>query len=280
VTALPELTAHAVAAKIRDLPTLPAVVGELLLTIDRDDVDIKTLADKISSDQALAAKTLRLSNSSFYGMPRKITTIGQAISILGFKSVRTLVTAAGITGSFSAPESFDLESFWKHALATAALAKATAHRRHVSEEHAFLCGLLHDIGILVMAAGFPQHYAAVAAYRAEHDSYVHEAERAVLSMDHGLIGRALAEHWKFPALIQNVISDHHVDIPETDLLAAVSHVADVMAHALDFAGGENDLVPPLSEKAWAALALKENEVQDIFSEAESHFAEICRILVQ
>src|SRR5258708_2076770 len=89
-----------VVKNIRDLPALPAVVIELMNTLDQEDTGINVLAGKLSRDQALTAKTLRLANSSFYGMPSKVTTIQQAIAILGFNSVRTLVTAAAIIGNF------------------------------------------------------------------------------------------------------------------------------------------------------------------------------------
>lgn len=90
------LVSSEIIGNIRDLPSLPVVVMELLGSVDKENMDIKTLADKVSRDQALTAKTLRLANSSFYGMPRKVTTISQAISILGFQSVRALITAAAL----------------------------------------------------------------------------------------------------------------------------------------------------------------------------------------
>src|SRR5450755_1478744 len=89
---------------IRDLPALPVVVIELMNTLEQEDSNTHVLAEKVSRDQALTAKTLRLANSSFYVMQSKVTTIHQAIAILGFNSVRTLVTAAAVLGNFSSSE--------------------------------------------------------------------------------------------------------------------------------------------------------------------------------
>ncbi len=87
---------------VRDLPSLPTIVIDLLGCIDQEEAGAKTLGEKISLDQALTAKTLRIANSSFYGMPRKVSTIQQAISILGFDSVRTLVASVALSGALDA----------------------------------------------------------------------------------------------------------------------------------------------------------------------------------
>lgn len=124
---------------IHDLPSLPAVVAELLASMAQDDVDLHYLAGRLALDQALAAKTLRLANSSFYGMPSKVTSIQQAMSVLGLHSIRTLVTACGVIGALPRPlfATLDFKRFWRHAIATAVWARAGAplaptsrHRLH------------------------------------------------------------------------------------------------------------------------------------------------------
>eukprot|EP01034_Spumella_vulgaris_P039388 gene39388-48677_t len=93
-------TMEDVARRVQDLPSLPAVVGELLACVGQEGLDMQVLAGKLALDQSLSAKTLRLANSSFYGMPSRVTTIQQAVAVLGVHNVRTLVTACSITGSF------------------------------------------------------------------------------------------------------------------------------------------------------------------------------------
>jgi len=266
---------------IRDLPSLPVVVMELLNSFEQEDVSIGVLAAKVSRDQALAAKTLRLANSSFYGLQSKVTTINQAITILGFDSVRTLITAAAVTDNFSAGKhaSFDFKAFWRHSIGTALCSKMLARALNLNQDYAFISGLLHDIGKLVLVTRFPQQYAAAIAHRDKHDCYMLEAESAVLGVDHTTVGRALAEYWKFPALMQKAIASHHApDAPDFVDIPGIVHIADAIMHALDLTGQERDLVPVIMEGAWNSINLAPDVLRSVFRDTESEFEEACQIL--
>jgi putative nucleotidyltransferase with HDIG domain len=267
--------------QIKDLPSLPAIVMELLNSIDQENVDIGVLAKKVSQDQALTAKTLRFANSSFYGTPSKVTTIQQAITLLGVANVRDLITAAAISGIF--PENqcpgFNFRAFWKHSIGAAICAKLLARYVHVNTDYAFTAGLLHDIGRLVLVTRFPENYAAVIAYRKANDCYMLEAERAVLGIDHMVAGHALAMHWHFSDVMQHAIVGHHE--PEKsapNALVALVHVANSIVHALDLAGVEDDLVPPLSLIAWNTLDLKEDIYQQVFNETVQQVEKLNQVL--
>lgn len=267
--------------QIKDLPSLPAIVMELLNSIDQEDVDISVLAKKVSQDQALTAKTLRFANSSFYGTPSKVTTIQQAIALLGVANVRDLITAAAISGIF--PENqcpgFNFRSFWKHSMATAICAKLLARHVHVNTDYAFTAGLLHDIGRLVLVTRFPEHYATAIAHRAAHDMYMLDAERAVLGIDHVIAGHALAIHWHFSEVIQQALVGHH-DPEKSGATALVSlvHVANSIVHALDLSGVDDDLVPPVSLMAWNNLGLDEETYQHVFRETMLQFEKLSQVL--
>ncbi|WP_373988919.1 HDOD domain-containing protein [Duganella sp. BuS-21] len=265
-----------------DLPSLPAVVMELLNSIDQDDIDISVLAKKVSYDQALTAKTLRLANSSLYGLQVKVTTIQQAITYLGFQTTRNLITAAAVTGCFVEGHcpGFDHKAFWRHSIATAACAKVLARQMRFNQDYAFTAGLLHDIGRLVLVSCFPEQYAATVAYRAQHDCYLLEAERAVLGVDHVAAGLALAEHWNFSDTMRLAIGGHHdPEAPGAGFLAAIIHVADAIVHALDLAQVQDDLVPPVSTVAWTALGLDEEIYLQLFRETELQYEEISMVLL-
>jgi putative nucleotidyltransferase with HDIG domain len=267
---------------IRDLPALPLVVAELINSFEQPDISISAVADKVAHDQALAAKTLRLANSSFYGLQCKVKTIQQAITVLGFDSVRALITAAGIIDNFSGgdPTKFDFKAFWRHAIGTALCAKSLAGLSGLNQDNGFISGLLHDIGRLVLVTRFPEQYTAVIAYRAAHDCYLLDAERSVLGLDHAAVGRALAEHWKFPLMIQHAIADHHAPaLQDAGTVTSVVHVANAMVHALDLEGQDDDLVPPIAESAWNGLHIDAAGMRRVFRETESEFEEACQILV-
>jgi putative nucleotidyltransferase with HDIG domain len=268
--------------KLSDLPSLPAVVMELLTSIDQEDVDISVLAKKVSHDQALTAKTLRLANSPAYGLQVKVTTIQQAITFLGFQTTRNLITAAAITGCFAEGQcaGFDDKAFWRHSIATAACARVLARRMRLNQDFAFTAGLLHDIGRLVLVSTYPQRYAEVLAWRAAQDCQVLEAERAVLGVDHVAAGVALAEHWNFSDTMRLALAHHHdPEAPGAGFLATIIHVANAIVHALDIARDEDDLVPPVSPVAWTALGLNEEAYLHVFRETELQFEEISTVLM-
>ncbi|HAT31876.1 MAG TPA: histidine kinase [Janthinobacterium sp.] len=269
--------------QIHDLPSLPVVVMELLASIGNDDFDLKQLAAKITLDQSLTAKTLRLANSSFYGMQSTVTSIRQAIAVLGFHSIRTLVTACSVSAAFTpAPgQRFDFTAFWRHSVATAVAAKALAPHLRQNPDTAFTAGLLHDLGTLVLVSRYPARYEEALAYRQSHDCGVAEAERAIFGVDHALVGGALAAHWKFPATIEYAVSGHHApDSPETDGLQLTIHLANVLAHGLDLSGTEDDLAPALSHSAWRAFDLSDDAWLALFEEIEQAFRDVARILVR
>jgi putative nucleotidyltransferase with HDIG domain len=260
---------------------LPVLVVELLNSFEQEDLSAGELARKVSQDQALSAKTLRLANSSFYGLSRKVTTIQQAITILGFDSVRTLIAAAALTDAFAGNKhaAFDFNGFWRHSIGTAVCAKLLARAAGLNQSIAFISGLLHDIGILVLVTRFPQQYSAAMNYRLTNDCYMIEAERAVLGPDHCIVGRTLAEHWKFPVLMQRAIANHHApNVEDLGDVPGLIHLADAITHALDFAGLEDDLVPVISENAWNSLELEPALLQTVFRETEAEFEEMCLIL--
>jgi putative nucleotidyltransferase with HDIG domain len=267
---------------LEDLPSLPAVVMELLSSIDQEDVDISVLAKKVSHDAALTAKTLRLANSSLYGLQVKVTTIQQAITFLGFQTTRNLITAAAVTGCFAEGQcpGFDHKAFWRHSIAAAACCKVIARRLRFNQDYAFTAGLLHDIGRLVLVSTYPQQYAAAMAYRSAHDSYVLDAERAVLGVDHVQAGMALAEHWNFSETMKLALAHHHdPDAPGAGLLASIVHVANAIVHALDVAREEDELAPAVSSAAWTALGLNEEALLQVFRETELQFEEITLVLL-
>jgi putative nucleotidyltransferase with HDIG domain len=252
------LTLETVTQSIGQLPSLPAVVHQLLATIDNEQADTTDLARKIGQDQALVAKVLRVANSSFYGMQGKVASMQDAMVVLGFRNVRTLVLAAAMTGSFPKAQRawFNEQIFWKHSLAVALAAKALAGGTSIHPDHAFTAGLLHDIGRLVLVTCFADEYRHVVESRTDTDDFLVAAENTQLGFDHSQVGAALALRWKFAPDVSEAVRCHHQKWrPEAPLLAALIHVADVTAHALDLTGEADALVPPLDSAAWSKLGL-------------------------
>lgn len=274
MTTVVELTQ--VVQRLRDLPALPSVVLDLISSFGREDVDVTTLAEKMSRDQAMAAKILRLANSSFYGLPGRVKTVKQAIVVLGFDSARALAVASNVIDRFggNARCPVDVAYFWRHSIATALCARSLARHAGLDRDAAFIGGLLHDIGRLVLATGFPEQYARVIAECGRDDVGLGTAELRVLGVDHERAGQLLAETWKFPAPIVRAIGQHHAPAA-ADLadIPGVVHVANGLVHALDPNGR-------MAQAAAANLGLLPEQLQAVCRETEGQFEEACRLLMQ
>lgn len=256
--------------EIKDLPTLPAVVMELLNNVDSEDIDINTIAQNVSHDLALTAKCLRYANSSYYSTMVKVGTISQAISVLGLSNFRQVVMSAALSGCF--PENnclgFSHKNFWQHANAVAIVAKILARRLNINQDLAFTAGLLHDIGVLVLVTCYATEYEAVIAYREEHQVSLIEAERHVLALDHSAVGKALAEQWQFPETMSKAIAGHHApDKAGAGFLATIIHAADGIAHALGVTTFEVQHPPEVTALAWESLGLDEEVLAQVYEEA-------------
>ncbi len=267
-----EITLQMVVADLDRLPALPEVVQDLMDFLQRPEVDVSQVAYRIARDPVLAAKLLRVANSSFYGLQRQVATIPDALAMLGLRAVRTLVIGAAVVTQFQSlvVGGFDQRAFWLHSAGTALCARVLARELGTNMENSFTAGLLHDIGRLILAARFPEKYRSVMAYRAEHDCPPIKAEQEVLGFDHTQIGAALAMRWNFPAEIAVAIASHHkpMDMPADSLVDQV-HLADVMAHVLEFPGGNDDLVPRLSNVAWNRLSFGWTEFKRLLGEVDA-----------
>lgn len=268
---------------VRNLPSLPAVVIELLQSMDDDDADTRQLAIKLAHDQALAAKVLRVANSSFYGLQGKVDSIGDAIVVLGLHGVRTLATAAAITDVFAAKrggeQAYDMRAFWRHSIAVGLCAKAIARRQHLNDGNAFTAGLMHDIGRLALASCFPAQLAAVTNDQAETGDCLLFAERRVLGLDHAEIGQWLTEHWRFPPLLSRAIGTHHQPDMQLDRLATVVHIADGLGHRLNDEPAGQIPPPPIDEAAWAVVGLDEESAAELVAMVGEQFESACDALV-
>lgn len=280
-TALKPIARDELLAALRDLPPLPSVVLELIASLGDEDFSAAQLATKISRDQALAARALRLANSSFYGRGRQVGSVAEAIAVLGLRTVRSIVTAAGLAGSFQRQAGFDHDAFWRHSIASALCAQALAGAlRRKDAELAFTVGLLHDIGRLVLASAFAPAYAEVEQWRREQDCPDGDAERAVLGIDHAEVGALIARQWNFAPAIVEAIGQHHAPPASAELsLTGIAHVADAIAHALGLAGDADEAVPTLLQPVWAACGLDDAACMRLFADVEAQFEAICETLL-
>jgi len=280
-TALRPIARDELLAALRDLPPLPSVVLELVESLGHEELSATQYAAKISRDQALAAKTLRLANSSFYGRGGQVRSVAEAIGVLGLRTVRSVVTAAGLAGSFRRHTGFDHDAFWRHSIGSALCAQALANELGRDDgDLAFTVGLLHDIGRLALASAFAPAYAEVEQWRRDKDCPDGDAERAVLGLDHAEVGGLIARQWNFAPSIVDAIRQHHAPPDAAGVtLTGIAHVADAVAHALGLAGDADEAVPALVLPVWAACRLDDAACMRLFAHTEAQFETVCEALL-
>ena len=171
------------------------------------------LATVLSSDQALTAKLLKLSNSAYYGYAREISNVREAVILLGMKTVRSVAIASAIIESFKPPkiEGFDQDLLWAHSACVGLVAEVMARETHVVQpEDAFTAGVLHDMGKLAMMLSETERFREVIRAVVEDGTPYGEAEaEAFEGVTHAHVGARLARRWRFPAALVEAIGTHH-----------------------------------------------------------------------
>jgi HD-like signal output (HDOD) protein len=218
-------------------------------TREGSTASIDDLAALVERSQKLATRVLSLANSALYALESTVTSLHRAISILGFREIRTLIIMIGAVSAIKAaklPKGFDATALWRHQLKTAAVAKVLAgamasgaglknaapeQRFEMAPDEAYAAGLLHDIGKVFLAAGRPHLWGAIEEIRQISSLSFFEAEDEYWGMDHALIGAQVLHYWKLPLLLTDPINWHHApDLApalgiEARLLAAANRIA-------------------------------------------------------
>lgn len=234
---------------VTDLPTLPVVVAKITNQISNPATNAADIGRLIEQDQALTSKVLRLVNSAYYGFPKQIKSIQHAVVILGFNKVKTIVITASVFGAFKGgqPGGLDLRRFWQHSLGVAIASKVTAElvgASHVAED-AFIGGLLHDIGKVVMDQYQPNIYGPIVKYAKDKGILLYKAEMEVMGLSHATIGEWVMERWRLPSSIVHMVGDHHSPNTSTDRKELITsiHLGDIFARALAIGNGGDQRMP-------------------------------------
>lgn len=209
------------------LPTIPKVVQEVIDSFNNEDVSIDVIASKLAADQVLSAKLLRLANSSYYHASRSVGTVDDAVLMLGFMTVRTLVISSGLTGGFKAMPGVDLKQFWRYSLYTAVIGKWIAKKVQGNSDFAFTVGLMHAIGQLVMHAAMPEQTLQIDKIAGPLDSRRLDVEKTSFGYDYSDVGAELAKRWRFPDNFASVIKAFPDPLSHDTFepMAAVVHLA-------------------------------------------------------
>jgi putative nucleotidyltransferase with HDIG domain len=246
--------------KLHQLPAMPLVVQELMGSFRNANAGSATLARQIALDQGLSAKVLRVANSSFYGLPREIGSIQDAVTVLGFDSVRSLVLSAGFMRAFPAGAKgpFDYEAYWVRSFRVATYTEALSQCMGGARQLAFTAGMFHDVGQLILNVCIPEKFAAILEQEKATGLQLVELEKNVLGFDHAEIGAEMARRWNFPAQIEHAI--HYWRDPAHEPLEAVT--SQVFVAALLESGLRGaDLMEQLPERLCQRLSINWQRIE-------------------
>ena len=259
-------------AAVGEIPPMPQIASKVTAAVSDPTISADDLRQIIERDPTLAARLLRIANSSLYGFRREVETLRHAITLLGFRTIESVVMAASLREVFA---NFGLgeKLLWEHAtLCGVVSAKLASYGPiDVEREPAFTAGLLHDLGKISMSNVFRDRYAKVMSrIYTEGVSYL-EAERDEFGFDHAVLGAQIAEFWNLPNALVTAIRRHH-DLPESyvDLdpalyrLVALTSVATRVCTRLGFGRrGPVEAIELSAHPSWAALGLGEEDVDPI-----------------
>lgn len=199
-----------------NIPTIPTALAEITAIFDSPEGSAKDAAKVIEKDPAIAARVLRLVNSSFFGLKNPVSNINLACSILGLKVIKNLVvqaTVIQIFGGKSALASFDAAWLWDHSFKTAVACRLLAEQSPVGQgmpkDDAYTCGLIHDIGKLILMDSQAERFGEALALSKQANLPLAKAEGEVLGYNHAHVGGLLASRWKLAPSVQAAVMYHH-----------------------------------------------------------------------
>jgi putative nucleotidyltransferase with HDIG domain len=260
---------------IREIPPLPEVAAKVLHMTNDPDVSAAELNRVISTDEALTANVLRLCNSAYYGLPRVISSVTQAIMYLGLQTVRNMVLSTTMDHVYSKQDmsayDYTATGLSEHSFAAAVGAQVISKKlRPGLGDTAFTAGLLHDVGKIVLAQ-----------YVRGHQDRLHElagspritpaAENEVLGVDHAHVGSQIADVWNFPQELTLAIGYHHhpEEAKGRPLLAVITQLADVVCLRLGTGLLGGPCLMPISEYCSEATGYTEDGVEDLCQEVQA-----------
>lgn len=195
-----------VAAGRVELPTIPRVVQRLIAALRDPDVDFRQIGEALSQDPVLSAKVLRMANSSFFGSERSMASIDNAVALVGIQVLNRLVMACGVSSTFEAVPGIDLRIFWRDALVAATAAAKLAPRLAADPEEAYVCGLLHATGHLILCRSYPEIADAMfTGFAPVRDAELAAIEMEAFGIDHPKVGAIWAESLGFPQTVSDTI---------------------------------------------------------------------------
>jgi HD-like signal output (HDOD) protein len=265
---LPEAARQKI-SNVKAIPAMPAILMPLLDLLQKpaEQVPIDEVVRLVSCDKTIAAQCIRIAGSPLFGLSRAPETIRSAVISMGITRIKDVVLTFSL-GQILPAEKFVIDPgvFWRHSLGCALVCKKFCEiSGALSPERAYLAGLLHDLGIIVNCMVFPKEFAAAIEQAMRECIPLDEAERATMGFSHCETGRVLAEAWRLPDDMREVIACHHdLDMSaQSAPLVAVVHLCDLLCRIRDLGYGyyESRRIDFMHNAAWSILSATDSKIR-------------------
>lgn len=271
--------------KVQDLPPLPAIVPRVLKLISDPDSKISELSETLGSDQAIASKVLRLANSAFYGFPRRIATLTDAVILLGFKTIKGLIYAITLYDTFNREtKGYGMKKgeLWKHSLAVAITSRSIAKDiGTIDPEQAFIAGLLHDIGKTILDQYLMEDFDRVISITLSKKISFNDAEKEIFGFDHTELGEQMIIKWNLPTEFQESTRYHHspLEAPNEDnILIPIVHISDAVVLMLGVGLGADGMFYPMEEEVLPKIGKDISYINKLVEQAQKNLCDIDSML--
>jgi putative nucleotidyltransferase with HDIG domain len=264
----PKVLRHKVES-INTLPTVPSVLKRLSTVIEKPRITIVEISAFISNDPALTTKVLKMVNSAIYGFPGRIASVSHATMLLGLNVIKGLLLGVSVFELMQKT----MSGLYEHSLACAIASRVIAQKKNLKEpEEVSVGGLLHDIGKVILTLEFAQQYENAMKEAEEKKISIFDAEKNQFNATHADVGSWLAEKWRFPRNLIEVIEFHHRPTlaKNAPLETAIVHMADLLVRARGFGFAGENYVPEVNPVAYELLKLSGQDIKDILREMEDN----------
>jgi len=272
------MTSHELVAKVKNLPPISQAALQLVNLLDEPAVSNEDVVQVLKYDNVLTAKLLRACNSPYFGLEEPVSSVDQAVLILGHHQILHIVLTLAFGGAMTVPlagYAAETNDLWRHSLTAATSAEYLIVTNgidfNVDSHVAFTVGLLHDIGKLVLGQVLtPENQTNIRALIADKKNSRWEAEKLVLGTDHAEVGGALLQAWNLPEeIIEAVANHHHPIVDPNPKLSSVSHLANYLAHRLGSASGLEPYAALVDIKVAEAFSLTPARIENLTEGAKS-----------
>jgi len=266
-----------ITATIGELPSSPAIVSAVMGLTSNLNADVSEISRVMATDQSLTAKVLKLSNSSFYGRSKEVSSLQESILILGFFTVRSIVIATSTRCMFEdhGPDS-QQSRLWRHSLSSAIAARQiAAHIRHPNKDEIYIAALLHDIGKLVLLKNLGEQYETLVDQLEATQGTFASTEKEHFGFTHAEVASVLLQKWSFPENLTEAVCRHH-QLPSYDGegLVPIAHVIDLgnhLAKRLEVGFGDYQVEDLSTLESAQAMGIDEASLEELQNQTQTFY---------